>query len=330
MNKKRRLTILIPLIAVCILAVTAVSVMGAYYAKGKFKDVFVNKQEYFLSDVLHSVTSPDAEKYVIDSAGQARDVFIYNHSPASGDYNAFDLTFDIYAWADAELPAGKEYRIIVGSTGMEYTVSGTAHAAPVAAGIVLGGGHRSTEMVTAVFPYDEEEDLTGVPGLHIVAVPTSPERMATSAFMLGVVIRPTHSDTFSFSASFEKNGNVGENAAFVYNVGTVGNAPDGGTLVVRWNSEKITLKQVNKQAPASVVEEVSGNFDRKITLPAQSNHTDTLVFFRNANRAEDGEAPTGSWDAALDEVATPGVTDESLWAILEGFVTVESVIAGQE
>ena len=328
MNKKRRLTILIPLVVVCILAVTAVSVMGAYYAKGKFKDVFVNKQEYFLSDVLHSITSPDAEKYVIDSAGQTRDVFIYNHNPSSGDYNAFDLTIDIYAWADAELPAGKEYRIMVGSA--EYIISGTAHAAPVASGIVLGGGPRSTEMITAVFPYDKGEDLTGVPGLHIVAVPTSPERMATSAFMLGALIRPTHSDTFSFSASFEKNGNVGENAAFVYNVGTVGNAPDGGTLVVRGNSDKITLKQVNKQAPTSVAEEVSGNFDRKLTLAAQSNHTDTLVFFRNANRAEDGEAPTGSWDAALDAVATPGVADESLWAILEGFVTVESVNAGQE
>ena len=322
MKNKKQKTILIPIIVVCILAVTAISVMGVYFAKGKFKDIFVNKQDYFTSDVLSPITSMDGSKQEISSGGQKCDVLICNYNRQGGDYDAFDLTFDVYAWVEEALPVGTEYTITVKSTGNTYSVSGTEHATPVVTGLVLTGGRRSTETISASFPFGAGVDLSSAPKLHIVAVPTAPSRMVTGAFLLGATIKPTHSEAFSVSGSFEKNGNVGEYAAFLYTVSTVGNAPDGGKLVIRWDPMQITLKQVNKQDVAAATGEIE--------LTAQSNHTDTLVFFRNANKAEDGEEPTGSWDASLDEIVTPGVPNESLWAVLEGLVTIELVSNSQE
>ena len=52
--------------AVLVLALSATLVLAAYYGKGRFKDVFVNRKHSFSSDVLSSVSGfEEADKNVV-------------------------------------------------------------------------------------------------------------------------------------------------------------------------------------------------------------------------------------------------------------------------
>lgn len=330
MRRKTWIFIASFIMIVCILFITTISVFAAYYAKGKFKDVFANKQEYFASDILQRINSIDGAKIEIGSGGKSRDIRVFNHNIQSGDYNAFDLVFDIYAWVDSDLN-GETYTLTYKKNGETKTasVSEMTHTFPVVKGLMLKGGNRSTNTITVSFPYENEipEDA---PGLHIVVKPTSPSRMATDSFVLGAVINPTESDDFSVGGNFEKKGRVGDNAAFVYRVRTNGNAPEGGKIVLQWDSTKLELKSVNKEAPqsSSITYEADGIC--KLELEAQSNHTDTIIFFRNANKAEEGDPPTGSWDSSLDDKGSSDEEDEQKWSDLEALVSVEYKNNSQE
>lgn len=282
-NMKRAFAIAVA--AGCTAAALATIALAAYFAKGVFKDVFVNRKDYFSADVLYSIGSIDAENIEakipeVGSSGMSKIIHIYNHDVASGDFNGFPITFDVYAWLSGDLPEEKSYTLKCGEEVI--SVNTTEHAQPVLTNLLLEGGACSTVTLTAEFGYSEGDDLTRVPGLYVVAVPTDPERMTKSC--IGALIRPTWSDAFAFTCGFDENGEVKDNAAFIYRVTTVGNAADGDKIVVKWKSHALILIKMNGKEPADgqVQEGDFGNgFDRKIVLDAQANHSDRFTFFRN-------------------------------------------------
>ena len=115
--------------AVLVLALSATLVLAAYYGKGNFKDVFVNRKHSFSSDVLSSVSRfEEADKNVVRPQGMAaKSISFYNYDRSTGEYNDFDVTFSVYAWLDKG-DTGRAYTISYGTTtGETVTVDSTAH-----------------------------------------------------------------------------------------------------------------------------------------------------------------------------------------------------------
>ncbi|MGN1095672.1 MAG: hypothetical protein ACI4QR_04720 [Eubacteriales bacterium] len=303
MSKKRRF-FLGAIVVVFIAAALTVMSLTAYFAKGVFKDVFVNKKDYFSADVLYSISRIDEEnKREVGSFGVRREINIYNHDVSSGDFNAFDITFDVYAWLESPLE-GKEYTIFYGDNGNSVSVSTTDHAAPVISGLTLPGGKSSTATLKVDFGYQENEDITSLPGLHLVAVPTEPERISKS--YLGALLRPTRSDAFAVNYDFVHTGAVKDYAAFTYRVSTVGTAQEGDNIVIKWKSGALTLIRVNSKAPdADAVQDIvsEDGFDKMIVLDVQSNHTDNFVFFRNTE-SDIWETANQDWNLVRSQIST--------------------------
>ena len=103
--------------AVLVLALSATLVLAAYYGKGNFKDVFVNRKHSFSSDVLSSVSRfEEADKNVVRPQGMAaKSISFYNYDRSTGEYNDFDVTFSVYAWLDRS-DTGRAYTISYGTT----------------------------------------------------------------------------------------------------------------------------------------------------------------------------------------------------------------------
>ena len=136
--------------------------------------------------------------------------------------------------------------------------------------------------VTVNFGFGDDDDLTDAPGLCVVAVPTSPERLNKA--YLGALIRPTRSDAFNIESSFDNHGDVDDYAAFSYRVNTVGIAPEGDKISIKWNSGALTLIRANGEKVDS--REITGGdygngFDSMIEWNAKSDQSDYFVFFRN-------------------------------------------------
>ena len=115
--------------AVLVLALSATLVLAAYYGKGRFKDVFVNRKHSFSSDVLSSVSGfEEADKNVVRPQGMAaKSISFYNYDRSTGEYNDFDVTFSVYAWLDKG-DTGRAYTISYGTTTSDtVTVNSTAH-----------------------------------------------------------------------------------------------------------------------------------------------------------------------------------------------------------
>lgn len=300
-NKKKTALLII---LICLIAtVTPLGItQAAYYAKGKFKDVFVNKKEYFSSDILYPITDIEGGKQSIGSSGRSRNFAVYNHDAMTGDFNAFDAYFDVYAWVDGALPEGKAYTLSYSDGGVkkEVQISSSEHAAPVVTGRKLEGGKCSTETFTVTFCYDDGEDVTGAPGLTVVAVPTEPKRL--SSFLLGSVIKPTWSEAYSVSGMFEEDASGPDNyAAFTYRVVAVGSAPENGKITIRWKSDCLTLMTKNNSVAIDRVQDVNENgFDKKIEWKAESNRTDVFVFFRTENAMWDGSVTWETVNALVE------------------------------
>lgn len=300
--KKNKRVIIVALIIGCL--ALSIAVLAAYFAKGVFKDVFVNKMDYFSANVLYNIESLEADKRVVGSAGSHREISVYNYDVTNGDVNNFDVTFDVYVWLDGELPSGKKFEL--NFNGNKYTINNTEHTEPLLKDLTLQGGKRSTVSFSVDFGFTDEDNLSAFPNINIVAVPNSPKRMTHS--FIGAIISPTHQETFTVSCAFEKNGIIDDYAAFVYRVTTIGNAPDGDKIVIKWNSDVLTLIRVNQKGPDTVaVEDISEvGFDKKIVWEAKSNHTDTLAFFRNTE-GENNEWITNSdisWDWLYTQIST--------------------------
>lgn len=312
-KKIPRIFIYIPII-ICILTAIVFIVRTAYFAKGEFKDVFINKKDYFAADVLYGVSSieaAEAEKRVVGSSGANRQINIYNHDVSTGDFNSFDVEFDVYAWLSAELPEGKSYVLSYGSYSITFTDQ-TNYAKPVFENLELKGGKRSTVTLTAEFGFNDGDDLATAPGLYVVAVPTSPERLNKA--YIGALIRPTRSEAFNFEGGFDDVGKVEDYAAFTYRVNTVGIAPEGNKIRIKWNSNVFTLIRVNGEDAntVTVVSDDYGNgLDSMIEWDAKSDWMDYFVFFRNT------ETETGNsvWN------------NDPTWDQLRGYVTAELFVS---
>ena len=189
--------------AVLVLALSATLVLAAYYGKGNFKDVFVNRKHSFSSDVLSSISGfKEADKNVVRPKGMAaKSISFYNYDRSTGEYNDFDVTFSVYAWLDKG-DTGRTYDITYGTaTGETVTVNSTAHDTPIFTA-TLKGKKASELAITVWFNAKADDDLTTFPNLLMVAVPDTPRYMASR--MLGACIVPSRSEGFHVDCGFEK------------------------------------------------------------------------------------------------------------------------------
>ncbi len=265
--------------AVLVLALSATLVLAAYYGKGNFKDVFVNRKHSFSSDVLSSVSRfEEADKNVVRPHGMAaKSISFYNYDRSTGEYNDFDVTFSVYAWLDKG-DTGRAYTISYGTTTGK-TVNGTTHDTPIFTA-TLKGKKASELAITVQFNANQNDDLTTFPNLLMVAVPDTPRYMASR--MLGACIVPSRSEGFHVDCGFEKtegNVDIEDYAAFIYGISMVGEPPENGVLRVLWRSDRLTLMEHNNFT-AQNVENPTDGFDKYIYIPQETDYYGRLSFMR--------------------------------------------------
>lgn len=265
--------------AVLVLALSATLVLAAYYGKGNFKDVFVNRKHSFSSDVLSSVSGfEEADKNVVRPHGMAaKSISFYNYDRSTGEYNDFDVTFSVYAWLDKG-DTGRAYTISYGTTTGK-TVNSTTHDTPIFTA-TLKGKKASELAITVWFNANANEDLTTFPKLLMVAVPDTPRYMASR--MLGACIVPSRSEGFHVDCGFEKtegNVNIEDYAAFIYGISMVGEPPKNGGLRVLWRSDRLTLMEHNNFKAQDVKNPTDG-FDKYIDIPQETDYYVRLSFMR--------------------------------------------------
>ena len=290
--------------AVLVLALSATLVLAAYYGKGNFKDVFVNRKHSFSSDVLSSVSRfEDADKNVVRPHGMAaKSISFYNYDRSTGEYNDFDVTFSVYAWLDKG-DTGRAYTISYGTTTSE-TVNGTTHDTPIFTA-TLKGKKASELAITVQFNANANEDLTTFPKLLMVAVPDTPRYMASR--MLGACIVPSRSEGFHVDCGFEKtegNVNIEDYAAFIYGISMVGEPPENGVLRVLWQSDRLTLMEHNN-FKAQDVENPTDGFDKYIYIPQETDYYGRLSFMRVQG---------------IEDENNPWKKNSFTWSDLESFV----------
>lgn len=291
--------------AVLVLALSATLVLAAYYGKGNFKDVFVNRKHSFSSDVLSSVSRfEDADKNVVRPHGMAaKSISFYNYDRSTGEYNDFDVTFSVYAWLDKG-DTGRAYTISYGTTTSE-TVNGTTHDTPIFTA-TLKGKKASELAITVQFNASQNDDLTTFPNLLMVAVPDTPRYMASR--MLGACIVPSRSEGFHVDCGFEKtegNVDIEDYAAFIYGISMVGEPPENGVLRVLWRSDRLTLMEHNNFT-AQNVENPTDGFDKYINIPQETDYYGRLSFMRV--------------QGIEDEKNNPWKNNSYNWTDLESFV----------
>lgn len=290
--------------AVLVLALSATLVLAAYYGKGNFKDVFVNRKHSFSSDVLSSVSRfEEADKNVVRPHGMAaKSISFYNYDRSTGEYNDFDVTFSVYAWLDKG-DTGRAYTISYGTTTSE-TVNSTTHDTPIFTA-TLKGKNASELAITVQFNANANEDLTTFPKLLMVAVPDTPRYMASR--MLGACIVPSRSEGFHVDCGFEKtegNVNIEDYAAFIYGISMVGEPPENGVLQVLWQSDRLTLMGHN-DFKAQDVENPQDGFDKYIDIPQETDYYGRLSFIRVQG---------------IEDENNPWKKNSFTWSDLESFV----------
>ena len=292
--------------AVLVLALSATLVLAAYYGKGNFKDVFVNRKHSFSSDVLSSVSGfEEADKNVVRPQGTvAKSISFYNYDRSTGEYNDFDVTFSVYAWLDKG-DTGRAYTISYGTTtGETVTVNGTTHDTPVFTA-TLKGKKASELAITVWFNADANDDLTTFPNLLMVAVPDTPRYMASR--MLGACIVPSRSEGFHVDCGFEKTEgkvDIEDYAAFIYGISMVGEPPENGGLRVLWRSDRLTLMEHNNFT-AQDVENPTDGFDKYINIPQETDYYGRLSFMRVQG---------------IEDEKNPWKKNSFTWSNLESFV----------
>lgn len=291
--------------AVLVLALSATLVLAAYYGKGNFKDVFVNRKHSFSSDVLSSVSRfEDADKNVVRPHGMAaKSISFYNYDRSTGEYNDFDVTFSVYAWLDKG-DTGRAYTISYGTTTGK-TVNSTTHDTPIFTA-TLKGKKASELAITVQFNANANEDLTTFPKLLMVAVPDTPRYMASR--MLGACIVPSRSEGFHVDCGFEKtegNVNIEDYAAFIYGISMLGEPPKNGVLRVLWQSDRLTLMEHN-DFKAQDVKNPTDGFDKYIDIPQETDYYVRLSFMRV--------------QGIEDEKNNPWKNNSYNWTDLESFV----------
>ena len=292
--------------AVLVLALSATLVLAAYYGKGNFKDVFVNRKHSFSSDVLSSVSGfGEADKNVVRPKGMAaKSISFYNYDRSTGEYNDFDVTFSVYAWLDKG-DTGRTYEITYGTTAdKKVSVSGTAPDEPIFRA-TLKGRKASELAITVYFNAKSDDDLTTFPNLLMVAVPDTPRYMASR--MLGACIVPSRSEGFHVDCGFEKTDgkvDIEDYAAFIYGISMVGEPPENGVLRVLWQSDRLTLMEHNNFTVRDVENSTDG-FNKYIDIPQETDYYGRLSFMRVQG---------------IEDEKNPWKKNSFTWSTLESFV----------
>lgn len=288
MRLKRR-TLPAAVCALIVLALTASMALAAYYGKGNFKDVFVNRKHCFTSDRLASVSrTEDAQKNAFQAAN-GRVINIYNYDLSTGEYNAFDMKFSLYAWLDREsADKNVEYYELQLDNRSSVRVSAVSHAEPIFRDILLEGGKASECSIKVSF--HAEGNLADYPKLCIFAIPTQPDYMMHKP--LGGCLTPTDSVGFTAGGQFDvKTADLEDYAAFPYEV-TMSGRLDGktGSLKIEWDPAKLTLmSQYNQLPEAFEIQNEDGL--QYILIPLAEEYYARLTFLRVQDPAEGAENP---------------------------------------
>ena len=306
-RKKKTIWIVSSVLAVCMIA--SVVVFAAYYGKGNFKDVFVNRKNYFSSDMLVSVPSEaELPEAAVLSGGTEKIVNFYNYDLSTGEYNEFDLTFAVYAWL-SDTSSGRQYTLTY--NGETVTVGESARGEPVFR-VTLAGGKASVASLMLSFGITDETDLSALPKLYLWAVPEAPAYL--SARTLGSLITPSLSDAFRVDGYFDhaENADIEDYAAFRYLITMSGEPPVGGKLRLKWSSAALTLVTENRTLPdGAVVTDLEGDdkYDKYIEFAA-ADFFCGLTFLRVQNAADEDNP----WADAENPVT---------WEMLGGYVAYE-------
>lgn len=295
--------------ALIVLALTASMVLAAYYGKGNFKDVFVNRKHCFNSDLLASVTDEEDAAKSSFRATNGGSVMICNYDLSTGEYNAFDMTFSLYAWLDRESKDESTEYYLLTVNGAEKKIISTNGAVPIFTGLSLAGNKASQCNITVSFN-GEKAALSDYPRLCLYAIPDEPDYMTQKR--LGGCLTPAAADSFSAVGEFDMNTEAGteDYAAFPYEV-TMSGRLDGktGVLKIRWDATALTLMAQYNELPRAFDVTTEGNY-RYISIPLEEDYYTRLTFLRVQEPAEGTVNP---WTGSV----TP---DE-----LKGFVQTEIV-----
>lgn len=298
MRLKRR-TLSATVCALIVLALTASMVLAAYYGKGNFKDVFVNRKNCFNSNLLAAVSDEkDAEKSAFQ-AENGKTVMVCNYDLSTGEYNAFDMTFSLYAWLDKDgSDEGYYYDLKLG-TGTKR-VDSTGHTEPIFKDVELKGGQASECSITVSFNLDK--NLTNYPKLCLYAIPTSPDYMAQKR--LGGCLTPTSTVGFTVLGEFDVTTNDLEDyAAFPYEVTMSGRLDNvTGKVRVEWNAAALTLMAQYNELPEQFDIQDGENDKKYILLPLAEEYYARLIFLRVQDPAEGADNPWTKGTVTLEEL----------------------------
>ena len=290
------------IIVLCFVAVASLSfsvVYGAYYGKGIFKDVFVNRKNHFTSDLLVQVKASEDWESSAEKTTGASKFSLCNYDLATGEYNAFDLTFAVYAKSE-DSATDKVYNVFFG--GKAYSVDKNSSFDTPLFTAVLPKGAANSVSVSISFGDVTSDNISEFPGVYVLAVPVEPSYMSPRA--LGALIGPFNSERFEVHSSFEydEGSDINDYAAFNYVVSMIGEPDDGETVAVWWNSKVLSIMTENGTLPdgSEVMTGSDGDFDRYILLPKVSAINYSLFF----TRAEVAEEETSPWLVTGDGAIT--------------------------
>ncbi len=308
-RKQKRLPAALWAVIVAVLSVTLA--LAAYYGKGNFKDVFVNRKHNFSSDVLSSVSGfDDAANNVVRPLGTAaKSISFYNYDRSTGEYNDFDLTFSVYAWLGDSGDRDRKYTITYGTDKTVTVDASTAKDTPIFTATLEG--KKASELAILVnFNADTGDDLNTFPNLLMVAVPDTPRYMASR--MLGACIVPSRSEGFHVDCAFEKTEgtvDIEDYAAFIYGISMMGEPPEGGVLRILWQSDKLTLMEHN-EFKAQTLDDATDGFDKYIVITEEANYYNRLSFMRVQGVADEDN---------------PWAKNSYNWTDLESFIKWEQI-----
>lgn len=286
--------------AVIVLMLTVSMALAAYYGKGNFKDVFVNRKNCFTSDRLAPISQiEDAEKNGFQAAN-GRIINIYNYDISTGEYNAFDMTFSLYAWLDRDSrDASTEYYELQLGDQPPKRISTADHTQPIFKDIPLAGKEASECGIKVSF--NTEADLSDYPKLCIYAIPTQPDYMMQK--QLGGCLTPTDRVGFTAMGQFDiLTDDLEDYAAFPYEV-TMSGRLDGktGYLKIMWDPANLTLMTRNNSLPEAITVQTEEG-QQCIRIPLAEEYYARLTFLRVQDAAEDAENPWTAGTVSREEL----------------------------
>lgn len=303
------------IIVLCLVAVASLSVSvvyAAYYGKGIFKDVFVNRQNHFTSDILNPVNSLDDLNDNTSVITGATKFSLFNYDRATGEFNSFDLTFAFFAKLKEQKEGDNLHS--VNYAGKSYPIEKTVFGEPLFTATLAADSANSVTIEVAFngLTADNAADYSEV---FVAAVPVTPAYM--SAKIYGGLIAPYNAMNFEAHGAFqyEASSDIDDYAAFNYMVSMVGEPETESYVKVSWQADVLELITENNTLPVGVIVKTAENdvFNRCIELPAAAAKTYGLFF----KRAELSDGQQSVWE----NIGTGKIT----WNTITNYIKTETV-----